>query len=237
MRTATFEIADGIYRISVAPPGNFEYNHFIIVDEHPVLIHTGRVLWFAELQARVAELIQIDRLRYIAFSHYEADECGALNEWLEVAPHAVPLVNRVGQASIEDFSHRPPEIVTDGQTIPLGTHKLLVLETPHFPHNWDACLYFERTTGVLFSSDLGAHPGVAEPTTSADLTPQILRLQQKMGFMPAGPALVAAIDKLAALNIRFLATQHGSTIGGKSIPRLLQHLKAQLGCTLLGEES
>jgi len=224
-----FQVVDGIHRISIAPAGRFEFNHFVIVDERPVLVHTGRVLWFEQLKQHVADLVKLEEIKYIVFSHFEADECGALNQWLRVAPRAVPLVNAVGRASIEDFSMRSPEVVRDGQKINLGRRDLVVLETPHFPHSWDAVLYFEETEGVLFASDLGAHLGVREPTTEKDVTDLVLELQRRMGFMAGGRSLVRAIEKLEGLDIRYLATQHGSTIRGASIQRLLGCLKTEFG--------
>lgn len=230
MQIKVFEVVDGIYRISVAPGDRFEFNHFLIADERPVLVHTGRVHWFDQLKQQVANLVDLEEIAYIAFSHFEADECGSLNHWLRVAPRAVPLVNRVGKASIEDFSIRKPEIVRDGQKINLGKHELLVLETPHFPHNWDAMLYFEEREGLLFASDLGAHWGVGEPTAAEDLTEAVVEFQRQARFMAEGRNLVQAVEKLETLNIRYLATQHGSTICGESIGRLLECLKAEFGC-------
>ena len=125
---------------------------------------------------------------------------------------------------------RSPEVVCDGQKINLGRRDLVVLETPHFPHNWDAILYFEETERVLFSSDLGAHWGVGEPTTERDVTDLVLELQRTLGFMAGGHSLVRAIERLEDLNICYLATQHGSTIRGASIQRLLGCLKAEFGC-------
>ena len=229
VRAQVFQVVDGIYRISIAPGGRFEFNHFLILDERPVLVHTGRVLWFGQVKRHVADLVKLDEIAYVVFSHFEADECGALNEWLRVAPGAVPLANAVGSASIEDFSIRSPEVVCDGQRISLGRRDLIVLETPHFPHNWDAVLYFEETEGVLFASDLGAHLGVGEPTTETDVTDLVLELQRKTGFMAGGRSLVRAIEKLERLDIRYLATQHGSTIRGACIPRLLECLKTEFG--------
>ena len=230
MQVKVFKVVDGIYRISVAPGNRFEFNHFVIVDEQPVLVHTGRVHWFEQLKQEVANLVDLEDIAYIAFSHFEADECGALNHWLQIAPKAVPFANRVGRASIEDFAMRKPKLVRDGQTIDLGKHELFVLETPHFPHNWDAILYFELKEGLLFASDLGAHWGVGEPTTEEDITEAVVEFQRETRFMAEGRGLERALEKLETLDIRYLATQHGSTICGESIGRLLRRLKAEFGC-------
>ena len=231
MQIKVFEVVEGIYRISVGL-GRFEFNHFVIVDERSVLVHTGRVGWFDSLKDKVAGLVDVSEIAYIAFSHFEADECGALNYWLRLAPKAQPLTNRIGKASVEDFAIREPKLVRDGDRLDLGRHRLLVLETPHFPHNWDAMLYFEEREGVLFASDLGARRGVGEEATAADVTEAVVEFQRKTGFMAEGRCLDRAIAKLEALDIRYLATQHGSTIYGDSVKTLLRRLKLEFGCGL-----
>ena len=85
------EIADGIFRLSVrvdaiAPPAGFTFNHFLVLGDDPLLFHTGLRGMFPILREAVGRLIPPERLRWISFGHYEADECGAMNEWLSVAP-------------------------------------------------------------------------------------------------------------------------------------------------------
>ncbi|HHS97356.1 MAG TPA: MBL fold metallo-hydrolase [Chloroflexi bacterium] len=230
MEIKTFEVADGIYRISVGPGGRLEFNHFVIVDERPVLVHTGRVGWFELLKEEVGRLVDVRGIAYIVFSHFEADECGALNQWLGVAPRAEVLTNRIGRATVEDYSIRGPRLVRGGERVDLGVHRLRVLETPHFPHNWDAVLYYEEREGVLFGSDLGAHWGVGEPAVEGvEVVEAVGGFQRETGFMAGGRCLEEAIEKLEALEIRHLATQHGSTIYGEGIKLLLGRLKAEFG--------
>ncbi len=230
MEIKTFEVADGIHRISVGPGGRLEFNHFVIVDERPVLVHTGRIGWFELLKEEVGRLVDVREIAYIVFSHFEADECGALNHWLRVAERAQVLTNKIGRASIEDYSIRRPRLVREGERLDLGRHRLRALETPHFPHNWDAMLYFEERERVLFGSDLGAHWGVGEPAVEgAEVVEAAVRFQRETGFMAGGRYLEEAIEKLEALDIRYLATQHGSTIYGESIKSLLERLRAEFG--------
>lgn len=232
MRIKTIALAENIYRISVSKNDRFEFNHFLIVDERSVLVHTGREQWFELLKKEARNLVDLEKIAYIAFSHFEADECGSLNQWLQAAPNAVPFTNRTGRASIEDFSLRKPQLVSDGQKINLGAHTLQILETPHFPHNWDAMLFFEEKEKILFASDLGAHWGAGELATETDITEDILAFQRTTRFMPAGKDLVRGIKKLEKLGIKYLATMHGSTLYGDNIARLLTSLEEEFGCTL-----
>lgn len=224
METNVFEIAEGIYRISVAPTNRFEFNHFLIVDEKCMLIHTGGKAIFGTLLGLVEQLIEVKKLDYIAFSHFESDECGALNEWLKVTPLAVPLINAIGKSTMEDFSARKPEIVRDGQLIDLGRNKIQVLETPHVPHGWEACMFYETTRGILFSSDFGAQPGINSPITEKNVIIDILKFQIETGFMPEGEAIFKVADRLSKLKINYLATMHGSALKGDQVKLLFEKL-------------
>jgi flavorubredoxin len=221
MYTNTSEIAEGVFRISIAPTDQFEYNHFLIVDEKCMLIHTGGKKVFPTLHKLIGELIDFEKLQYLAFSHIESDECGSLNEWLAVARNAVPLITPVGKATLCDFSVRAPEVVQDGQVINLGKNKIMVLATPHIPHGWESCLFYETTNGILFSSDLGAQSGINIPVTEENITQKVLDFQKKTGFMPTGENLRHVISGLRKLDIRLLAAMHGSTLKGSQIRNLL----------------
>lgn len=225
MKTNVFEIEKGIFKISIAPTDDFEYNQFLIIDKKCMLIHTGGMKIFQTLKKIVESLISLKELNYIAFSHFESDECGSLNKWLEISLNAVPLVGQIGKTTMEDFSCKTPKIIKDHELINLGEKNILVLETPHIPHNWEACLFFETTKGILFSSDLGAQPGIRIPVTKDNLTDIILNFQGKVGFIPEGKVLIETIQKLEKLNISYLATMHGSTLKGSSIALLFEALK------------
>lgn len=225
MKTNVTELAKGIYRLSVAPTDRFEFNHFLIVDEKCMLIHTGGKKIFSVLRPLVEELIDLNRLEYIAFSHFESDECGALNDWLHAAPNAVPLINKIGKATMDDFASKEAMVVTNGQIINLDKHKIQVLETPHIPHGWEACLFYDTTSGILFSSDLGAQPGINSPVSDCDLTAEILKFQEVTGFMPEGEPLRKTLDLLMSLPINYMATMHGSALPSDQVIKLFNALE------------
>src|SRR5687768_5221510 len=159
-------IADGIYRIStpIAPnpglPAGFTFNQFLIVDDQPVLFHTGPRRLFPLTRDAVATVLPPEKLRWISFSHVEADECGALNEWLAVAPAAQPMCGRIAAAvSVNDLADRPPRALADGEVIDIGNKRLRWFDTPHVPHGWDAGLMADITTRTLFCGDLFTQPG------------------------------------------------------------------------------
>ena len=227
MEARVDEIAPQIFRIAVwTGKAPITFNQFIIRDEFPALIHTGHAALFDTVRAQVERLLDPRTLRYISFSHFEADECGALNHWLTLAPQA-----EVCCGSIADFALRPPQAVADQGVVELGAHRLQVLETPHFPHNWDAILLYEAQSRTLFGSDLGTHGGQREAVTDEDRSQEVLALQQRLGYIPAGPHVSATLARLRQLPITCLATMHGSALCGANIGTLFTALECACGTT------
>jgi flavorubredoxin len=225
------EIAPQIFRIAVwTGKAAITFNQFVIRDEFPALIHTGHAALFDTVRAQVERLLDPRTLRYISFSHFEADECGALNHWLTLAPRAEVCCGSIAaRTSITDFALRPPQAIADQGIVELGTHRLHVLETPYFPHNWDAILLYEAQSCTLFGSDLGTHGGQREAVTDEDRSEEVLALQQRLGYIPAGPHVSATLARLRQLPITCLATMHGSALCGANIGTLFTALERACG--------
>jgi flavorubredoxin len=233
MEARVDEIAQQLFRIAVwTNKAPITFNQFVIRDECSALIHTGHAALFDTVRAQVERLLDPRTLRYISFSHFEADECGALNHWLALAPHAEVICGPIAAGtSITDFALRPPRAVADQGVVELGTHHLQVLETPHFPHNWDAILLYEKYSRTLFGSDLGTHGGRCEAVTEDDRSAEVLALQQRLGYISAGPHVSATLARLRQLPITYLATMHGSALRGANISTLFTALEGACGTT------
>ena len=222
MESRVDEIAEHIFRIAVwTGQAPITFNQFVIRDACPTLIHTGHAALFDTVRSQVERLLDPRTLRYIGFSHFEADECGALNHWLGLAPRAEVLSGNIAaRTAIGDFAIRSPRTVADNEVVELGQYRLRLLETPHFPHNWDAVLWYEEEGGTLFGSDLGTHGGQREPLTEDDRSAEILALQQRLGYIPVGPHVSATLARLRQLPISCLAVMHGSALRGlRDLPR------------------
>jgi flavorubredoxin len=216
--TTVHEIAAGIYRISTpvppeAMPGGFTFNQFLVVDDEPLLFHTGMRTLFPAVREAVARVIDPARLRWIGFSHIEADESGALNDWLAVAPQAQPVCSQVAAMTSADIADRPPRALADGEELSLGARKRLRwLDAPHLPHNWECGYMFESSTRTLLCGDLFTHGGHDLPpiTETEVLSPA----EAMRKAMPASVAIEvharAILNKLAATEPRTLALMHGS---------------------------
>lgn len=216
------EIAPDHYSISIyVPEFNLRFNHFLIKDEEPLLFHTGMKQMFPLVRDAVARVIDPARLRWISFSHFEADECGALNEWLRVAPRAEPVCGMVGAlVSVNDYASRQARVLAHDEVLKTGNYRLRFRQTPHVPHNWEASLLFEEVTHTLLCSDLFYHEGDVEPLTESDVVERAKRALiegQKGPFAnayPYTPLTEPILHGLADLRPERLALMHGSTFVG-----------------------
>jgi len=222
MTTTVTEIAPDVFRLSTfAPDYGIQFNQFLLRDDEPFLMHTGFKRMFPVVRDAVASVLDPARLRWIGFSHFESDECGALNEWLAVAPRAQAVCSVVGvMVNLADFAVRPARPLADNEVMATGRYRLRFLATPHVPHGWDAGLFFEEQQRTLLCSDLFFQPGQPEPLTTADLVgparAAILGGQSGplANDLPYTPYTDATFERLAALAPRTLATMHGSSFSG-----------------------
>ena len=216
------EIAPDCYRISTfIPEIDLQFSQFLINDEEPLLFHTGMRALFPIVRDAVATIIDPAKIRWISFSHFEADECGALNEWLQVAPNALPVCSMVGAlVSVNDFSLRPAKGMMDGETFNTGRHRFQFVQTPHVPHCWEAGLLFEETQGTLLCSDLFHQNGDVEPSTESNIIERARKtlIDYQAGpfanYMPYTKHTDGIMQKLAALNPSTIAPMHGSAYRG-----------------------
>ncbi|HEY0832305.1 MAG TPA: MBL fold metallo-hydrolase [Azospirillum sp.] len=221
METRISEIADGIYRLStfvpeVAPPAGFTFNQFLVLGEEPLLFHTGPRSMFPLVRAAVARLMLPERLRWITFGHYEADECGAMNEWLAVAPDAEVAHGQTAcLVSLNDVADRTPRMLQDGDTLDLGRGKRVrYLDTPHVPHGWEAGLLYEEGTGTLLCGDLFTQVGDGPALTEGDIVGPAVAAEDMFRYSSLNPGMGATIRRLAELAPRTLALMHGPSFVG-----------------------
>lgn len=222
------EIADGIYRISTAippeaMPGGFTFNQFLIAADEPLLYHTGLRRIFPDVCTAIERVLPVSRLRHVAFSHYEADECGALNGFLALAPRAVPVCSEVAKmVSVDDTSDRPARGLRDGEELALGRHRVRWISTPHLPHGWECGHLFESTTRTLFCGDLFTQLGHAHaPITDADILAPSEAARVAFDYYANSRDQSALLGKLARLEPTTLACMHGSSWRGDGAERLL----------------
>lgn len=223
------EIASGIYRISTpvppqAMPGGFTFNQYLVVDDSPLLYHTGPRKMLPVIQEAINSVIPVNSLRYIGFSHFEADECGSLNDFLEAAPAAEPLCGTIAKmVSVDDIALRPAHALADGEELSLGTRVVRWIDTPHFPHAWECGHLFETTTKTLFCGDLFTQGGHEhEPLTREDILDSSEKMRAAMDYFSQTRLVHELAEKLALTAPRVLACMHGSAWEGDGAALLRQ---------------
>ena len=232
--TNVYEISEGIYRINTplsVVPGGFSFNQYLIVDDEPLLFHTGPRKLFPLVREAVASVMPVERLRYISFSHVEADECGSLNEWLAVAPGAVPLCGQVAAlVSIEDLADRSPRAMADGEKLSLGKHSVQWFDAPHLPHAWECGFLLDESTRTLLCGDLFTQPGTGDvPLTESDILGPSEAFRHQMDYFSHTKNADAMLERLAQTNPTTLACMHGSAWhgDGAGLLRELAHALSQ----------
>ncbi len=222
MKTKVTEIAPDTFRISTFHKDfGIQFNQFLIRDEEPFLMHTGFKRMFDATLGAVRSLIDPKTLRWIGYSHFEPDECGALNDFLAVAPNAQAACSTVGgMVMLSDFADRPPRMLADDEVLETGRHRLRFLATPHVPHAWDAGLFFDETERTLLCSDLFFQPANPVPLIDSDVVGKArdaieANLSGPLAKdMPYTTYTDATLRRLAALKPRHLAIMHGSSYQG-----------------------
>jgi flavorubredoxin len=231
--TNLHEIAAGIFRINtpVQIPGGpgFNFNQYLVVDDEPLLFHTGPRRMFPLVAEAIGKRMPLEGLRYVAFSHFEADECGALNDFLAAAPQAVPVCSQVAaMVSVNDVADRPARALADGEVLDLGKHRLRWLDTPHVPHGWECGFMMELETRTLLCGDLFTQGGSgATPVTDGDILEPSEQFRLQMDYYAHTPETAATLERIAREEPRTLACMHGSAYRGDGA-RLLRALAKSL---------
>jgi flavorubredoxin len=218
--TNVYEVAEGIFRINtpveIPGGGGFSFNQYLVVDDEPLLFHTGPRKLFPLVREAVATILPPERLRYIGLSHVEADECGSLNEWLAAAPQSVPLCGRIAaMVSVEDLADRAPRALADGELLHIGAHLLRWHDTPHLPHAWECGLLMEESTGTLLCGDLFTQAGADLPAMSeSDILGPSEDFRRSMDYFSHSTQAPALLERLASTRPTTLACMHGSAWRG-----------------------
>lgn len=228
-RAQVDKIIGGIYRISTfSPETGITFNQFLIDDELPTLIHTGRYDDFEAVVTGIGEVLDPARLANLALLHWEGDENGGMDRLMAMAPRS----ELVGSAlsivlNAHGFGyHERTRGFRDGESLDLGGHTLRFLETPHV-HHWDSMMVVEEATDTLFPSDLYLQPGEQPPVTSENLSAEMIGAYRQYGIFAHEDPVRAVARRIEALAPKWINTMHGATITGEALPYYTDALLTQ----------
>lgn len=224
METRVTEIAPGIHQLTTnVDELPVALNQYLIAGEEPTLFHAGMRFVFPSAAAAVSQVLPAEQLRWISFGHVEADESGAMNDWLALAPHATVAQSEIGcMVSLGDLADRPPRPLADGELLDIGGHVLQWFDTPHVPHAWEAGVLYDTTTRTLLCGDLFTRYGPFEPTTHGDIIgPAVEAENTAPGSLSLHPSSGATIRRLAELPVETLAPMHAPAFTGDCRQALL----------------
>jgi flavorubredoxin len=215
------EVADGIYRINTPLPptfipGGFSFNQYLIVDDEPLLFHTGLRKMFPLVREAVQSVMPVEKLRFVAFSHFEQDECGSLSDWLAASPEAIPVCSKIAaMTSINDLAERAPKVLVDGETLSLGSHVVRWFDTPHLPHGWECGYMMEQKTRTFLCGDLFTQSGAGETAlTESDILGPSEAARSGLDYFSHARNTREMLERLAASEPTTLACMHGSAWRG-----------------------
>ena len=219
MSTTVDEIAPGIYRLSTLVseigPSGFTFNQFLVDDAEPLLFHTGHRSMFPSVCEAIERVLPVSSLRWITFGHVESDECGAMNQFLSVAPAAQVAHGALGcMVSIGEMADRPPKALADGEVMEIGVKRLRHIDTPHVPHGWEARVLFEETTGTLLCGDLFTRLGDGPAVTGDDIVGPAMEAEDLFRYSSLSPNTADIMRTLGDLAPLTLGLMHGSSFRG-----------------------
>jgi flavorubredoxin len=223
MDTRVTEIADGIHQLtSYFPEKDFSFNQYLVTGEEPLLFHTGTRELFPPVSAAASRVVPAGGLRWIAFGHVEADECGSMNQWLAAAPQSTVVQSMTGcMVSLTDLADRPPRPLSDGEVLDIGGHRIRWIDTPHVPHAWEAGLLYDETTRTLFCGDLFTRTGSYAPSATDDVVGPAIAAEDLFHASSLAPASGETVRGLATLDVATLALMHGPAFTGDCRTALL----------------
>jgi flavorubredoxin len=222
-------IVGRIYRISYwSPESGITFNQFLIADERPALIHTGRYDDYERVRSAISQVLDPSELEYVILLHFEADECGGMDRFVEAAPDSVLGGSWLSiSVNLSRWNYRGRlQGFKQGDTLDLGTHRLRFLETPHV-HHWDSMMVFDEATKSLFPADLFMQAGDQPALVTENLGDEMCALYRYLGIFAHEEPVRKVLDTIDQLQPEWVHAMHGGTLTSEAIPYYVRSLREQ----------
>ena len=174
----------------------------------------------------ISQVLDPSRLEYVILLHFEADECGGMDRFLEAAPDSTLVGSLLSVAlNLREWSYRGRfQGFKDGDTLDLGAHRLRFLETPHV-HHWDSMMVLDETTASLFPSDLFLQPADQPPVVTENLGAEMCAAYRNAGIFAHEDPVRQVVERIEQLRPNWVHAMHGGTLGGSTLPAYVRALR------------
>ena len=191
------------------------YNAYLLLDESPALIDAVKGPFAERLIHNISKNIPLDSLRHIVCNHAEPDHSGALPDVVKACPNAKVVCNKKCRAALErhfDTSAWEWHVVSDGDTLSIGTQTLTFIDTPmvHWP---ESMFTYVPEQKILFSMDAFGQHYASSHRFDAGEQLETIMFEAKTYFanivMLYGKPIARVMEKASGLDIDVIAPSHG----------------------------
>jgi flavorubredoxin len=216
-------------------------NQFLIVDgDTGAVLDPGGNLAYNELYVGMTKFFPPHRLSALIASHADPDIIASLDRWM-TATTAPVYISTVWERFVPHFCKpgktegRVVGIPDAGMRIAIGGSTLRALPA-HFLHAEGNFQFWDETSGILFSGDLGVSIGADPRTPISELAPHLPRmLAFHRRYMVSNKVLRLWAAMVEPLPIRMLVPQHGAPLVGPAVRQFIEWVKTlDCGIDLMG---
>lgn len=201
-------------------------NQFLIIDNnHSAIIDPGGELTYSRLYMALSSYTNASNLDYIIASHQDPDIVASLNKWM-VGTNCRVVVPELWERFIPHFTSpgrtkgRIVAIPDQGARLKLGNIQLKALPA-HFLHAEGNFQFYDPTSKILFSGDMGANLEVGDLETPfkrlKDALPHMQGFHQR--YMNSRKVCTYWANMVNTLDVEWMVPQHGKPFKGKKVIR------------------
>ncbi|MBE6635391.1 MAG: MBL fold metallo-hydrolase [Ruminococcaceae bacterium] len=193
-------------------PLGMSYNSYLILDEKVAVTDTVDAAFRDEWFKNLSEALGGRLPDYLIVHHMEPDHSALIKDFANEYPGAVIVSSAKAFGMMKnfigtDFEHRRI-VVSDGDTLALGTHELLFVTAPmvHWP---EVIMSYDKTDGILFSADAFGKFGALDIEDEWDCEAR----RYYFGIVGKyGAQVQSLLKKASALDIKTICPLHGPVL-------------------------
>jgi len=228
---------------SLVSGSGIQSNQFLIIDgNHEAVIDPGGDLTFASLSLEIGKHAKVEHLDYIFASHQDPDIIASLGRWLmkteaqvvvsklwsRFLPHLVP--NYLNQEMGLSLEERIIGLPDEGDAIRLGDSRIIAVPA-HFLHSVGNFQFYDQTSKILFSGDMGASLVDDASKPVEDFEAHINNMKGfHQRYMTSNRACKLWANMVRDMDVEQIVPQHGNPFVGKKMVNKFLDWISELSC-------